>query len=147
MSNMDTPDAVDTPEPDPVEDSVAPALGSRIFLALATFFVVLAVIYWFVSDYEWAGSALLLLSGGLAVITGGFLTLVDRRGGLREELDVADYDDPALFLPHASLRPFWIGTGCVLLASGLALGIWLMLPGAILVAIGAIGMIEEGRRR
>ena len=84
MSNMDTPDAVDTPEPDPVEDSVAPALGSRIFLALAAFFIVLAVIYWFVSDYEWAGSALLLLSGGLAVCTGGFLLLVDRRGGLRE---------------------------------------------------------------
>jgi hypothetical protein len=147
MSNLDHPDAVDTPEPDAVEDSVAPALGSRIFLALTVFFVVLAVIYWFVSDYEWAGSVLLLLSAGLSVVVGGFLVLVDRHGGLREELEVADYDDPALFLPHASLRPFWMGLGCILLASGLALGIWLMLPGAVLLAIGAIGMVEEGRRR
>jgi hypothetical protein len=130
-----------------LEDTAAPVLGSRIFLALTVFFLVLAVVYWFVSDYEWAGSVLLLLSAGLSVIVGGFLVLLDRRGGLREELEVADYDDPALFLPHASLRPFWMGLGCILLASGLALGIWLLLPGAILLAIGAIGMIEEGRRR
>ena len=147
MTNAEGPDAVDTPEVTPVEETVAPALGSRIFLALTVFFLVLAVVYWFVSDYEWAGSVLLLLSAGLSVVVGGFLVLVDRRGGLREELEVADYDDPALFLPHASLRPFWMGLGCILLASGLALGIWLMLPGAILLAIGAIGMVEEGRRR
>jgi hypothetical protein len=147
MTNMDTPDAVDTSEETVVEEEVEPSYGYRIFLALAAFFVVLTVIYWFSSDYEWAGTALLALSAGLSVLTGGFLVLVDRRGGLREELEVADYDDPELFLPHASIRPFWMGLGCILLASGLALGIWLLLPGAILVAIGAIGMIEEGRRR
>ena len=147
MSNLEHPDAVDTPETTAVEEGVAPALGSRIFLALTVFFVVLAVVYWFVSDYEWAGSILLLLSAGLSVLTGGFLVLVDRRGGLREELEVADYDDPALFLPHASLRPFWMGMGCVLMAAGLPLGIWLLLPGLVLFGIGAVGMIEEGRRR
>lgn len=148
MSNLDTPDAVDTTEDTVVEEVAEPLLGTRIFLLLAAFFVVTAVVYWFVSDYEWAGSVLLLLSAGLALITGGFLALVDRRGGLREELEVEDYDDrEVLFLPHASLRPFWVGAGCVLLAAGLALGIWLLLPGGVLVALGLIGMIEEGRRR
>jgi hypothetical protein len=144
---MDTPDAVDTPEDTVVEAGVAPSYGSRIFLALATFFVVLTVIYWFVSDYEWAGTALLALSAGLSLLMGGFLVLVDRRGGLREELDVEDYDDPALFLPHASIRPFWMGLGCILLSAGLALGIWLLLPGGILLVVGAVGMIEDSRRR
>jgi hypothetical protein len=145
---MDAPDAVDTTEDTVVEEHVSPSYGSRIFLALAAFFVVLATIYWFVSDYEWAGTALLALSGGLSVLTGGFLALLDRRGGLREELVPEDYDDrDVLFLPHASLRPFWVGSGCVLLAAGLALGIWLLLPGAVLVGVGIVGMVEEGRRR
>jgi hypothetical protein len=122
-------------------------VGTRIFLALAAFFFVLGAVYWFVS-YEWAGTVLLLLSGGLSILTGGFLALVGRNGGLREELEVEDYEDrDVLFLPHASLRPFWLGMGAILLASGLALGIWLLLPGFVLVAIGVVGMVEEGRRR
>jgi hypothetical protein len=90
----------------------------------------------------------LALSAGLSLLTGGFLMLVERRGGLREELDPADYEDrEALFLPHASLRPFWVGAGAVLMAAGLPLGAWLFLPGVVLLAIGLVGMVEEGRRR
>jgi hypothetical protein len=125
-----------------------PTVGFRIFLALAAFFVLLAVVYWFASDYEWAGTVLLALSAGLSLLTGGFLALVDHRGGLREELEVEDYEDrEVLFLPHASLRPFWVGSGAVLVAAGLPLGIWLLLPGGVLLAVGLVGMVEEGRKR
>jgi len=148
VSNLDDPDAVDTTEDTVVEDAVESTVGYRIFLALSAFFVVLTLVYWFTSDYEWAGSVLLALSAGLSALTGGFLVLVDRRGGLREELDVEDYEDrDLLFLPHASLRPFWIGCGIVLVAAGLPLGAWLMLPGAVLIGVGVVGLVEEGRRR
>jgi hypothetical protein len=148
MTNMDTPDAVDTDEDTVVEDAVEPAMGYRIFLALCAFFVVLTLIYWFVSDYEWAGTVLLALSAGLSALTGGFLVLLDRRGGLREELEVEDYEDrDVLFLPHASLRPFWVGCGIVLVAAGLPLGAWLILPGVVLIGVGVVGLVEEGRRR
>ncbi len=132
----------------PTDEGASPAVGLRIFLALAAFFLLLAVVYAATSDGEWAGAALLALSAGLSLLTGGFLTLVERRGGLREELDPADYEDrEALFLPHASLRPFWVGAGAVLMAAGLPLGAWLFLPGVVLLALGLVGMVEEGRRR
>jgi len=123
-------------------------VGLRIFLALAAFFLLLAVVYAATSDGEWAGVALLALSAGLSLLTGGFLFLVERRGGLRQELDPADYEDrEVLFLPHTSLRPFWVGTGVVLMAAGLPLGAWLFIPGVVLLAIGVVGLVEEGRRR
>ena len=132
----------------PTDEGASPAVGLRIFLALAAFFLLLAIVYAATSDGEWAGAALLALSAGLSLLTGGFLALVERRGGLREELDPADYEDgEALFLPHASLRPFWVGAGAVLMAAGLPLGAWLFLPGVVLLALGLVGMVEEGRRR
>ena len=147
MTNVEGPESVDTTEDTVVEDAAETVVGFRIFLALAAFFAVLAVVYG-VTSGEAAGTALLALSGGLSIMTGGFLALVDRAGGLREELDVEDYDDAeALFLPHASLRPLWLGTGCVLVAAGLPLGGWLLLPGLVLIGFGLVGMVEEGRRR
>ncbi len=148
MTSIEGPDQVDNTEETAVEDAVQSTVGSRIFQALTVFFLVLTAIYAVSSDYEWAGTALLALSGGLGLMTGGFLTLLDRRGGLREELEPEDYEDrDVLFLPHASLRPFWIGAGVVLVAAGLPLGVWLLLPGAALVAFGLVGLVEEGRRR
>ncbi|HEY5887219.1 MAG TPA: cytochrome c oxidase subunit 4 [Acidimicrobiales bacterium] len=132
----------------PTEEGAGQAVGLRIFLALAVFFLLLAIVYFATSDGEWAGAVLLALSAGLSVVTGGFLFLVDRRGGLREELDPADYEDrDVLFLPHASLRPFWLGAGIVLMAAGLPLGAWLFLPGLVLLGVGLVGLVEEGRRR
>lgn len=148
MTSIQGPDHVESTEDTVVEEAAQTAVGSRIFLALATFFVVLAVIYGLTSDGEWAGTALLVLSAGLSILTGGFLALLDRRGGLREELEPEDYEDrDVLFLPHASLRPFWIGSGAVLIAAGLPLGNWLLVPGGVLVAVGLAGLVEEGRRR
>ena len=147
MTSIEGPDHVESTEDTVVEEEVESRVGSQIFQYLTVFFLVLTVIYWF-SSYEWAGTALLLLSGGLSAMTGGFLTLVDRRGGLREELEPDDYEDrEVLFLPHASIRPFWVGAGAVLMAAGLPLGNWLLVPGAVLVVFGLVGMVEEGRRR
>jgi hypothetical protein len=147
VTSIQGPDHIESTEDTVVEDEVESRVGSQIFQYLTVFFVVLTVIYWF-SSYEWAGTWLLALSAGLSALTGGFLTLLDRRGGLRQELEPEDYEDrEVLFLPHASLRPFWVGAGAVLVAAGLPLGAWLLVPGGVLVAFGLVGMIEEGRRR
>jgi hypothetical protein len=148
VTNLPADESVDTTEDTVVEEAVEPSMGFRIFLALTVFFAVLTVVYGVSSGWEPAGTALLALSAGLSVLTGGFLGLVERRGGLREELEPADYEDrELLFLPHASLRPFWVGSGAVLVAAGLPLGAWVQLPGLVLMGVGLVGMVEEGRRR
>ena len=50
----------------------------RIFLGLALFIAVIGAIYWFVS-YEDAGTTLLALASGLALMCGGYLLVQDRR--------------------------------------------------------------------
>ncbi|MET0147545.1 MAG: cytochrome c oxidase subunit 4, partial [Acidimicrobiales bacterium] len=62
----------------PTDEGAGPAVGLRLFLALAAFFLLLAVVYAATSDGEWAGAALLALSAGLSLLTGGFLFLVER---------------------------------------------------------------------
>ena len=90
---------------------------------------------------------MLLLAGGLAVLAGTFLEYA-RRHGLRQELDRDDYDTPGeLFLPTASSHPVVMGGGIILLAAGLALGIWILLPGLLLFGFGLYGFIQEGRTR
>lgn len=123
------------------------AVGGRIFQSLAGFFVVLAVVYALTSDGEYAGVALLALAAGLSLMTGGFLEYAQRHG-LRQELDPEDYERPDdLYLPHASLWPFVMGGGITLLAAGLPLGIWVLMPGGLLLGYGLVGSIQESRIR
>jgi hypothetical protein len=122
-------------------------VGARIFLGLAVYFVLLAVIYALVSDEEYAGVVLLLLAGGLSILTGTFLEY-GRRHGLRQELEREDYERPGeLYLPPTSTHPVVMGGGIILLAAGLALGIWVLLPGAMLFVFGLYGLVQESRAR
>lgn len=51
------------------------------------------------------------------------------------------------YLPHASAWPFAIGLGAATLANGLVLGLWVIVPGVILMAIGIAGFVRQTRRR
>jgi Cytochrome c oxidase subunit IV len=51
------------------------------------------------------------------------------------------------YLPHASVWPFAIGLGAATLANGLVLGVWLIVPGALLMALGIAGFVRQTRRR
>jgi hypothetical protein len=124
----------------PTDDRVVPR---RLFLAIGAFMVFLAILYWFTS-YEDAGTALLALSGVLALWFGVYLWLQQRRADAATE---ADEGSGPLYLPHSSAWPFAIGLGAATLANGLVLGIWVVVPGAALLALGIGGFIHQSRHR
>ncbi len=126
---------------------------ARIFLGIAAFLVVATVVYGVTSSEE-SGTTMLLLAGGMALIVGGYLAVQ-----VRSHTDSGDPDrpgeggeaDPAAqgeaYLPHASIWPFGMGMGLVVMANGLALGLWALIPGALLSASCLWGYARQSRRR
>jgi hypothetical protein len=56
-------------------------------------------------------------------------------------------DEVDEYLPHASVWPFAIGVGSAAIFVGLVLGIWVALPGIVLLALGVGGFVRQTRRR
>jgi hypothetical protein len=117
----------------------------RIFLGVAAFVAVLAAIYWFVS-YEDAGTTLLALASGLALLFGGYLFVQDRKGG-RAGATPGPQAEEQHYLPEASVWPLGIGVGVFLFFNGLILGPAWTLPGAVLVATSVWGFVRQSRHR
>jgi hypothetical protein len=126
------------------------AVAHRIFITIGVVLALIALIYWFTA-YEEAGTVMLGLSATLALWYGIYLWLryqhlkatvpsVRAPGG---EVGPQEPD----YLPHASVWPFVIGFGSAVMLNGLVLGIWILVPGAALVAIGTGGYIAQTRRR
>jgi len=116
----------------------------RIFLGIAAFMALIAVVYWFAS-YEEAGTTMLALAGGLAAVFGGWLLLQERKVGADGGED-ADTEGEH-YLPAASAWPFAVGIGAALALNGLILGWPFAVPGGLLLAIALIGFVSEARRR
>jgi len=114
----------------------------RIFLALAGFIALYAVIYWFVS-YEDAGTTLLALASGLALLFGGYLFVQDRKAGPA----TASSEPEEHYLPESSLWPLGIGVGVFLAFNGLILGLPWTVPGVVLVATSVGGFVRQSRHR
>jgi hypothetical protein len=112
------------------------------YLALGALVAVMAGGYWLAS-YENAGSTMLVLAGALAVVIGGYLVGVARGAG--GPSDEKGTEEP--YLPHASIWPFWTGLSCLILANGLALGLWGLIPGAIGLALSLTGYARQSRLR
>lgn len=127
-------------------DTAGWRLQTRIFGGVAAFIGLIGVIYWFVS-YEHAGSTFLILTAAMTLITGAYV------GFPRKAIpDTGDHEpghDPhdGVWFPEASIWPFAIGAGMVLVANGLLLGIWLLIPAAAFLAWALAGMIRQGRHR
>ena len=114
----------------------------RMFAAIAAFIGLIALVYWYAS-YEHAGTTLLALAAGLALVCGAYLFIQDR-GRPGQPAHAADEE---LYLPHASIWPFGLGVGALLMANGLALGLWAVLPGAALMAGSIWGFARQSKRR
>ena len=114
----------------------------RIFLGIAAFVAAMAAIYWFMA-YEDAGTTLLALASGLALLFGGYLFVQDRKAG-----SPASTAEPAEhYLPQASVWPLGIGVGVFLGFNGLILGLPWTVPGVVLVATSVGGFVRQSRRR
>ena len=125
---------------------------ARMLSAVGAFVLLGAAVYWFTS-YEESGTTMLALAGALGLMIGGYLHLEGRRlpepgaddDGGGEQGPVAALDDA--YLPHASVWPFVVGGGAVLLANGLLLGLWAAVPGAIVLVAGVVGFARQSRHR
>ena len=144
----------------PVDDRKVPW---RVFGAIGAFVLLMGAIYW-VASYEASGIVLLLLASGLSLWIGIYLWLVQRREGpatveatqaAGEALAAEGVAMPGTgidthhdhYLPHSSVWPFAIGLGGATLANGLVLGLWVIVPGLVLMALGLGGFVRQTRRR
>ena len=116
----------------------------RIFGGIAVFMAAIGTLYWFVS-YEEAGTSMLALSSGLALLVGVFLWRHDRAAPSTAAAHEAHADDE--YLPAASIWPFGIGVSAFLTFNGLILGLGYAVPGAILMAMSLAGFIAQSRAR
>lgn len=114
---------------------------ARMFAGIGAFLALATAVY-AIAAYEWAGTVLLLLAAGMALLLAGYLTLQARR---HAEPAAVGAGQP--YLPHASVWPFGTGVGAVLMANGLALGLWAVIPGAALVGWSLWGYAAQSRRR
>jgi hypothetical protein len=126
-----------------VDDALVPR---RIFLAMGALVGLLAVIYWFTA-YEDAGTVLLALSAVLALWYGVFLWIKARQADREGTLEEGTHGAGAPYLPNASVWPLALGLGMALVLDGLVLGIWVIVPGVGLVALGVVGLIRQSRNR
>jgi hypothetical protein len=116
---------------------------ARMYLAIAGFLVVAFAIY-LLASYEWAGVVLLLVGAVMGVFMGGYL---ERQARVRTDAAAVEGAASGEYLPHASIWPFGLGAGALLMANGLALGLWAVLPGAALMAGSLWGFARQSKFR
>lgn len=119
---------------------------SRMFLGIGAAIAVMAAIYVRLA-YEEAGSVMLVLAAGLAFVCGGYLWIHARARDDGGGSDAGAGSHEELYLPHASIWPFWLGLAAFLLTNGLVLGIWFLVPGGVLLALGVVGFVRQSRAR
>jgi hypothetical protein len=116
---------------------------ARMYLVIAAFLLVAFAVY-LLASYEWAGTVLLLVGAVMGVFMGGYL---ERQARVRTDPAAVDVHEEGDYLPHASIWPFGLGVGALLMANGLALGLWAVLPGAALTAGSVLGFARQSKRR
>ena len=128
----------------PVDDRAVPW---RVFLAVGAFVLVVGAIYW-ATAYEESGTVMLIVAGLLSLWIAAYLWLRARTPSIEPEAVAAERPgEVAHYLPHASVWPFAIGLGAATLANGLVLGMWLIVPGGLLMVLGIAGFVRQTRRR
>ena len=118
-----------------------------IFLSIGSAVGTMALIYLLTDDD--AGQMMLGVASLLGLWCGFFLWRHSAAGPTTVDEDPAGAETPdeRMYLPHASIWPFWIGTAAFFLTNGLILGTWFLVPGAVLLSIGLIGFVRQTRMR
>jgi len=126
---------------------------ARIFLLIAFFCFVIAAVYAFWSrgdtgHVEMAGTAALVLSGGLAFISGSFFWFVSRRIDPRpEDRNDAEIAEGAGELGFFSPGSYWpLGIALAALTAGIGMAVfqvWLFVVGLVAILFSAGGLLFE----
>lgn len=134
---------------DAVEPRRGPPTETKVFGSVGAFYLLLAIIY-AATAYEWAGVALLAFGAVFGFIAAGYFWWSLRDVQFEAERDEWPTEPPAhegLYLPHTSVWPIGIGLGAALTLAGLAVGWWVLLPGAALLVHSLIGFAAQSRDR
>ena len=121
-----------------------------LFLGLALFYVIMAVIYWQVGG-EPVGITAIALSAGLSLIVGFYLWFTARRLGnvLPEDNLQGEIADSAgelgFYSPH-SWWPLPVALSACTLGLGLIIGWWLVLIGVGSLLISVLGLVLQYER-
>lgn len=119
---------------------------SHVFGGIGLGIAAIGVLYT-VTDGEAAGVVLLFGSAVLSLTYAVYLARhVDEVQESILEMEEGTIPDTQ-YLPHQSLWPVGIGTGGVLLLAGFAVGTWVLVAGALLLARSVVGFVSEGRAR
>jgi len=120
----------------------------RLFVGSAVFFGLTFALYWFTS-YEPAGGTLLALGLPATLMIGVYLFRQQQRFGLGPEDSKSAGPGEGLgevvLVPAPSVWPAAVAGGAGLMAMGLVFGLWLFVPGALVLAISVAGQALSGR--
>lgn len=122
---------------------------SKLFGSLGLFYLLLAIVY-AITAYEWAGVALLAFGALFSFIAATYLAfdLRDVQDDVETlEAPTAPPEHVGLYLPHTSVWPIGVGLGAALTLAGIAIGWWVLLPGAALLVHSLIGFAAQSRDR
>jgi hypothetical protein len=124
--------------------------GWMLFVGLAIFYAILAVIYWQVGG-EAVGITAIALSAGLSIIVGFYLWFTSRRLGnlLPEDNVQGEIADSAgelgFFSPH-SWWPLPLALSISAVGVGLIIGWWLVLIAVGALIISILGLVLQYER-
>jgi hypothetical protein len=118
-------------------------------LGLGAFFLATGIVYWLWSGED-AGGMMLIASGGLGFLPGGYYlwwsNRMRERPSDRSDATVADGAGVVDTFPGSSIWPFTLGMGAFCAGLALVFGTWFALPAAGLVIWALLGAVTESRR-
>lgn len=123
------------------------SVAGRLFLFVGSAIGTMSLIYLLTDDD--AGQMMLGVASLLGLWCGIFLwrQRAPAAGTLDEDPERRETPGEPLYLPHASIWPFWIGVAAFFVTNGLILGTWFLVPGAVIMLAAISGFIRQTRSR
>lgn len=120
--------------------------AGKLFLLLTAFYLLVTVVYWYMTK-EVIGTTVIALTGGLAFLIGFYTLFTSNRVGLLpedvEHAKISDVDpEYGFFSPH-SWTPLAIGVATWIFILGTVFARWLMVLGVIALLSAVAGLLFE----
>src|SRR5690554_1281863 len=121
---------------------------ANIFWAPGIFFLIVATVYGFITNFEvCSGFLALLLASCLALMVAVYFSMLSKRHTNRPEDDlhgeISDHaGDQGVYAPW-SWWPIILAGGAAIGFVAMAVGWWLMAPAVIVATIGLVGWVME----